>query len=439
MLSDTPVAVDRGGYRDTVTTWEEPAWRAEVLARVRAGFTARGLRPTGRWRVRPRPWWVLLRLDVEEHGAVWFKANPPAGAFEGGLTAALTRWVPGHVLEPLAVDTGRGWSLLPDGGPLLRDVLAREAVAPGAWEELARQSAAVPHAGDLARLGVPAVPTAALPGVLDRFEDTPPAHRERAALRKPRPRLTDWCTELDALGVPDSLDHADLHDGQVFHPAPGARQVYLRRLGRRRRRPPLLQPRRPRPPGRRRHHGPGVLPRLRDAYLEPWTDTGRTTAELRRAVSLARRLGALHRAAYGRVFPAAPGAAGAATAGGGRPLSAGTPRRTTAVATARRPAREPLSVADARLRTMDEVEFMRGRVYGADHDNPGPRAGRAYAHLVGGPLDGLLLDVTDLTAQERERGVVLATEIGRYGPGGHASYTPRPGDARRFDWRGDVP
>ncbi|MBZ6227133.1 hypothetical protein ACFW5S_08045 [Streptomyces olivaceus] len=88
---------------------------------------------------------------------------------------------------------------------------------------------------------------------------------------------------------------------------------------------------------------------------------------------------------------------------------------------------------------MDEVEFMRGRVYGADHDNPGPRAGRVYAQLVGGPLDGLLLDVTDLEPQERDRGVSLATEVGRYGPGGRAAYAPRPGDARRFDWRGDVP
>jgi hypothetical protein len=31
------------------------------------------------------------------------------------------------------------------------------------------------------------------------------------------------------------------------------------------------------------------------------------------------------------------------------------------------------------------------RVYGADHDDPGPRPGRDYAELVGGPLDGLLL------------------------------------------------
>ncbi|MFD4257958.1 hypothetical protein ACFWR9_10105 [Streptomyces sp. NPDC058534] len=88
---------------------------------------------------------------------------------------------------------------------------------------------------------------------------------------------------------------------------------------------------------------------------------------------------------------------------------------------------------------MDEVEFMRGRVYGADHDSPGPCAGRVYAQLVGGPLDGLLLDVTDLTDQERGRGVSLATEIGHYGAGGRSAYAPRPGDPRRFDWRGDVP
>ncbi|MFC7815692.1 hypothetical protein ACFUTR_13740 [Streptomyces sp. NPDC057367] len=88
---------------------------------------------------------------------------------------------------------------------------------------------------------------------------------------------------------------------------------------------------------------------------------------------------------------------------------------------------------------MDEVEFMRGRVYGAEHDDPGPRPGRAYAQLVGGPLDGLLLDVTDLSEQEYGRGLSLATEIGRYGPGGRSAYAPRPGDPRRLDWRGDVP
>jgi hypothetical protein len=96
-----------------------------------------------------------------------------------------------------------------------------------------------------------------------------------------------------------------------------------------------------------------------------------------------------------------------------------------------------MSVADARLRAMDEAEFMHGRVYGADHGDPGPRTGRAYAQLVGGPLDGLLLDVTE--ARDPGAGVALPTEIGRYGPGGRSVYAPRPTDARRFDWQGDIP
>ncbi|MGW5343245.1 hypothetical protein [Streptomyces sp. NPDC004050] len=58
----------------------------------------------------------------------------------------------------------------------------------------------------------------------------------------------------------------------------------------------------------RARYGAGMLPRLRDAYLEPWAGDGATAGELRRAVSLAWRLGAIGRAAsWGRVFPEAAG------------------------------------------------------------------------------------------------------------------------------------
>jgi hypothetical protein len=89
---------------------------------------------------------------------------------------------------------------------------------------------------------------------------------------------------------------------------------------------------------------------------------------------------------------------------------------------------------------MDE-QIMRGRVYGADHDDPDPgrRTGRAYVDLVGGPLDGLFLDVTGWTAEQLQEGAALTTELGRYGPGGRALYGPRPGDPQRFDWEGDSP
>ena len=95
-------------------------------------------------------------------------------------------------------------------------------------------------------------------------------------------------------------------------------------------------------------------------------------------------------------------------------------------------------MVDAKLLVMDEAEFLRGRVYGADHEDAGPRPDRAYAELVGGPLDGLLLDVTDRCDREA-REVALTTEIGRYGPGGRSLYVRRSADDRRFDWQGDTP
>ncbi len=88
-----------------------------------------------------------------------------------------------------------------------------------------------------------------------------------------------------------------------------------------------------------------------------------------------------------------------------------------------------------------DEELLRGRIYGEDHDHPrpGPKPGRRYAELVGGPLDGLLLDITHWTPREVREGAVLMTGLGQFGPGGRALYDPRPGEANRWDWSGDAP
>ncbi|ANP51336.1 hypothetical protein J2Z21_002897 [Streptomyces griseochromogenes] len=313
MGHDASLSVDRGRYPHAVTPWERESWRSAAFDWVHGRLAAHGLRATGAPWVRLRPWSVLMRVPVAGRGAVWFKANPPASGFEGALTEALARWVPEHVLRPLAVDAERGWSLLPDGGDLFRTVLERTAVEPRAWESLlgqyaSMQCALVPHARDIERLGVPSARTPDLPEVFDKLltENEAVLPDERARLSALRPRLVAWCGELAALGIPDSLDHSDLHDGQLFRPEPdrytffdwgdaavshpfcSLRVTALKACDR---------------------YGPGVLPRLRDAYLEPWTGAGRTAAELRRAVRLAWRLSALGRArAWGRLFPAAHGA-----------------------------------------------------------------------------------------------------------------------------------
>lgn len=317
MHQEVSLTVDRGRYPDAVTPWEQEPWRTAALGWVRDRLADRGLRAGGTWTVRLRPWSVLLRVPVAGADVVWFKASPPAGAFEGPLTAALARWVPEHVLEPLAFDAGRGWVLLPDGGELFRTVLDRQEAGPRAWEDLLRRYADLQRrlasrVGQLKALGVPGVRTEALADVFERVVAQHPALRteERRRLEALRPRVAEWCARLAACGIPDSLDHADLHDGQVLVPEPGRFTVFD--WGDAVLAHPFCSLTVPARKACERH-GPDVLPRLRDAYLEPWTGPGRPAAELRRAVSLAWRLSALGRVgAWGRVFPGADGASGAA-------------------------------------------------------------------------------------------------------------------------------
>ncbi|MFG2332407.1 aminoglycoside phosphotransferase family protein [Streptomyces sp. NPDC048604] len=329
MRHDTDESVDRGGLPRGGTPWDDLAWRDAALDWACERLAEHGLRERGREPdavaaqrdgaaagVRLRPWSVLVRFPVrtvgEGHETVWFKANPPAARYEAGLAQALAVWTPDHVLAPLAVDTDRGWSLLPDGGPLFADALDRGPDDPRAWEAPLRQYAALQRAltgrsDELRALGVPDARAAVLPGVFDRLVEDCRALEpaDRKALLAQRPRLVEWCDELAASGIPDSLDHSDLHESQIFARGRGryaffdwgdaavahpfATLLVTGRMARRR-------------------FGPEALPRLRDVYLEAWTGGGTPTAELRRAVALATRLGAVHRAVcWGLSFPAPDG------------------------------------------------------------------------------------------------------------------------------------
>jgi hypothetical protein len=67
----------------------------------------------------------------------------------------------------------------------------------------------------------------------------------------------------------------------------------------------------------------------------------------------------------------------------------------------------------------EDEELLRPN--GVDH-HPGPKPGRSYAELVGGPLEGLLPGITGWRPQEIDDGVSLLTELGQLGPSG-ALYT----------------
>ncbi|MEU8888251.1 aminoglycoside phosphotransferase family protein [Streptomyces sp. NPDC048442] len=315
-MNDLSPALDLGDYAGTRTPWDDPDWRLRALGWAAQALRNAGLREAkdqGRT-VRVRPWSVLVRFPLEDGAGAWFKANPPASAFEAALGDALARWVPEHVLHPYAVDAERGWSLWPDGGTVFADVLnAPGAPDPHAWEEPLRQYATmqralIPYADKAEAIGVPSVRSAVLAKTYERMVTRCTAldAQERAALLARTGQVADWCAELESFGMPDSLDHSDLHEAQIFAPGaahPGRYAFFdwgdavvghpFSSL--------LVNAR-----AARRRYGPDLLPRLRDAYLEPWTGEGHSAAELRRAVSLACRLGAVSRAgSWGRLFPGA--------------------------------------------------------------------------------------------------------------------------------------
>jgi hypothetical protein len=260
-------------------------------------------------RVHVTAWSTVSRVPTRQ-GAVWFKENGPGSAYEAALIRALGDWVPGHVIGPLAVDTERGWSLLPDGGATLRSIHAESPDGTGTdrlrqWEAMLGRYAELQRTlaervPDLLALGVPDMRPELMPDRLDVLLDDPVVWAGLApdryeAVRRMQPEYARWCAELAADGIPLSLQHDDLHDANVFvsdggyrffdwgdasvaHPF-GSLLIVLRAAARRF----DLKP------------ADTALVRLRDAYLEPWSE-GPDRAGLVRTADTAVRVAKVGRA-----------------------------------------------------------------------------------------------------------------------------------------------
>jgi hypothetical protein len=188
-----------------VPDWTDPRWVAEVHAWIHARADVTG--PIEQPHVVP--WSTVLRAPTSD-GPVWFKANAPSMAHEARLTALLAAKRPDAIPALLAADLDRGWMLMADGGARLRDVIERERDL-SRWLDVLPLYAGLqidlaPHAEELLRLGVPDRRLAVL--------------AEQAAevveLRDHLPRIEEHCARLAALGIPDTIQHDDLHDAQVF-------------------------------------------------------------------------------------------------------------------------------------------------------------------------------------------------------------------------------
>ena len=177
-----------------------------------------GLEPTAPVEeVHERPWSTVLRVATAD-GDLYLKRCAPVQAFEPRLTVALaSRW-PNRMPEVVAADPERAWLLLRDGGTQLRESgdLEPFPLALGLYGEL--QVAEAAHADELLALGLPDVRLHVVAAAYEPFfeHDRGLAPAEVARLRALAPRYRELCDELEAFGLPASIQHDDLHDANVF-------------------------------------------------------------------------------------------------------------------------------------------------------------------------------------------------------------------------------
>ena len=289
--------------------WTDEAWLAEVHEWLSARLDALGLQPAGAVEQPHTPWWSTVLRVPTTGGPLWFKAARDGGV-ETRLTAILRDVAPEHTVELLAAEPERGWMLTRDAGTRLREHATGDAQL-RCWEELLPEYAALQvrladGVDQLLALGAPDLRLPALarqarvlaadgPMLLTAPEDALSSVEVTELRERGVAELDRLGEELAGHGIPDSLQHDDLHDGNAFvrdrayvvfdwgdacvsHPF-HTLVVTLRALAYRQ----GLEP------------GSPQLLRLRDAYLEPWEAFG-SRADLVAAAELARRTGTLQRA-----------------------------------------------------------------------------------------------------------------------------------------------
>ena len=281
--------------------WQrERGWRREV-----AGWVSDNLPDSVRragWSLSQiRSWAISAVFRVESGGArLYFKASPSYFGTEAALTARVAREFPDASPRVVAADGARGWLLMEDLG---NDTLS---TAPSArvWRDamgaLARVQLA--YAGDAAALGElremgieRRSPAAALETLRTWIANPAAAGvrvwRERLSesLRRLAPsldRLDDMRRHLDALALPDTLDHGDLDSTNIF--VQNARPILMdwsdAAISN-----PLFTAAMIAPVSRD--------PDLADAFLSHWTPFA-ALDDLRQAFAISKTLAAIDRAAH---------------------------------------------------------------------------------------------------------------------------------------------
>lgn len=180
-------------------------WLDEVLER--RGVTRV---PTTPLQPRVRPWSTVLVADTVDQGRAWFKASIPEMTPEGVVLRLLHSVAPDAVPALWAADDERRWLLMPDEGSVLRDVETPETALSLMSSVLRRyghlQRASTAVRDDLVAAGVPLLGPREIAKRWQGLRLKPDASRE----------LRMAAQRLESLDMPLTIQHDDLHAGNVF-------------------------------------------------------------------------------------------------------------------------------------------------------------------------------------------------------------------------------
>lgn len=191
--------------------WSSRDWLRTATRWIDANLERRGVTrvPTSPLQPRLRPWSTLLVADTD-HGRVWFKACAPQLRTEVPVVDVLADVAPDLVPPLWASDRERGWMLVPDQGPILRDVADADTVTSlmsAALRRYARAQRASAKAVD--QLIAAGVPRLAPSDLVDTWT-------EEGLSAEAVPALRAAASRLEEVGLPLTIQHDDLHAGNVF-------------------------------------------------------------------------------------------------------------------------------------------------------------------------------------------------------------------------------
>jgi Phosphotransferase enzyme family len=198
--------------------WSRADWLAEA-----AEWICERVDVTGEIEPFHVRWWSTVLRVPTAGGNLYFKAVAPVHRFEAGLTARLAELQPQRVTEVVAADPARGWFLMRDAGTRLRELVEGPEDLHH-WERLLPeysqlQIEVAPHLQELLDLGTPDHRLAVLPQQFRELLDEPLpglGEDDRRRAREAVPRFEEMCRALAEAGIPETIQHDDLHDGQVF-------------------------------------------------------------------------------------------------------------------------------------------------------------------------------------------------------------------------------